>query len=349
MPGGTTNCLARADVDSLFGPRLKTWYHRTGGFMTQIQEFATLITENVEKVIIGKTEAIELVMVALLCDGHILIEDVPGVGKTMLARAVAISLGGQFKRLQCTPDLLPNDVTGVSVFNQQSRQFEFRSGPVFVNILLADEINRATPRTQSALLEAMQEQQVTVDGITHSLPRPFLVMATQNPIEYEGTFPLPEAQLDRFLMRLSVGYPAFGDEKLLLTHLQREHPINTIRSVVDGNLLAEFQKKVWDVHVDDTLQDYIIRLASATRNHPDLALGASPRASLALFKASQALAALRGRDHVIPDDIKYLLPVAFTHRLIVTSEAELRGHSAAAIIKELLNNTPLDLGTLKKQ
>jgi len=316
--------------------------------MTQIQEFAVLITENVQKVIIGKAEAIELVMVALLCDGHILIEDVPGVGKTMLARAVAISLGGQFKRLQCTPDLLPNDVTGVSIYNQQTRQFEFRNGPVFVNILLADEINRATPRTQSALLEAMQEQQVTVDGITHSLPRPFLVMATQNPIEYEGTFPLPEAQLDRFLLRLSVGYPAFNDEKLLLTHLQCEHPINMIRSVVDANLLGEFQKKVWNVHVDDSLQDYIIRLVSATRHHPDLALGASPRASLALFKASQALAALRGRDHVIPDDIKYLMPVTLTHRLIVTSEAELRGHSAPAIIRDLLNITPLDLGSLKK-
>jgi MoxR-like ATPase len=316
--------------------------------MTRIQEFATAITKNVEKVIIGKAEAIELVMVALLCDGHILIEDVPGVGKTMLARSVAISLRGQFKRLQCTPDLLPNDVTGVSVFNQQNGQFEFRSGPVFVNILLADEINRATPRTQSALLEAMQEQQVTVDGITHALPRPFLVMATQNPIEYEGTFPLPEAQLDRFLMRLSVGYPAASDEKTLLTHLQREHPINTLQPVVEGSNLPEFQKMVWDVHVDDTLQDYIIRLVSATRSHPDMALGASPRASLALFKASQALAALRGRDHVIPDDIKYLVPVTMAHRLIVTSEAELRGHSAAAIIKDLLTNTPLDLGSLKK-
>ncbi len=316
--------------------------------MTKIQEFAAKISENVERVIIGKAEAIELLMVALLCDGHILIEDVPGVGKTMLARALAISLGGQFKRLQCTPDLLPNDVTGVSVFNQQNGQFEFRSGPVFVNILLADEINRATPRTQSALLEAMQEQQVTVDGITHALPRPFLVLATQNPIEYEGTFPLPEAQLDRFLMRLSVGYPAFDDEKILLTHLQREHPINTIRSVADGNQLPEFQKELWEVHVDDTLQDYIIRLVSATRIHPDLALGASPRASLALFKASQALAALRGRDHVIPDDIKYLAPVTLTHRLIVSSESELRGHSAAAIIKDLLHTTPLDLGPIKK-
>ena len=316
--------------------------------MTRIQDFASQITKNVEKVIIGKAEAIELVMVALLCDGHILIEDVPGVGKTMLARAVAISLGGQFKRLQCTPDLLPNDVTGVSIFNQQSGTFEFRPGPVFVNILLADEVNRATPRTQSALLEAMQEQQVTVDGITHSLPRPFLVMATQNPVEYEGTFPLPAAQLARFLMRLSMGYPAFPDEKALLSHLQREHPINSIQPVVDGKQLLDFQKEVWEVHVDETLQEYIIRLVAATRNHPDLALGASPRASLALFKASQALAALRGRDHVLPDDIKYLVPVTLPHRLIVTSEAELRGHNAAAIIKELLANTLLDLGSLKK-
>jgi MoxR-like ATPase len=316
--------------------------------MDHIQKFATQITENVERVIIGKRDTIELLMVALLCEGHVLIEDVPGVGKTMLARAIAISLGGQFKRLQCTPDLLPNDVTGVSIFNQQSSQFEFRPGPVFANILLADEINRATPRTQSALLEAMQEQQVTVDGITHSLPRPFLVMATQNPVEYEGTFPLPEAQLDRFLMRLSVGYPAYADEKTLLTHLQREHPINTIQAVVDGNQLPEFQHQVWDVNVDDTLQDYIIRLVSATRSHPDLALGASPRASLAFFKAAQALASLRGRDHIIPDDIKYLAPAILTHRLIVMPEAELRGHNAAAIVGDLLANTPLDLGSLKK-
>ena len=316
--------------------------------MNDIQTFAAQITENVERVIVGKKETIELLMVALLCEGHILIEDVPCVGKTMLARALAISLGGQFKRLQCTPDLLPNDVTGVSVFNQQNSQFEFRPGPVFVNILLADEVNRATPRTQSALLEAMQEQQVTVDGITHSLPRPFLVMATQNPIEYEGTFPLPEAQLDRFLMRLSIGYPAFADEKILLVHLQRQHPINTIGPVVDGSKLAEFQQQVWEVNVDDTLQDYIIRLVTATRSHPDLALGASPRASLAIFKAAQALASLRGRDHVIPDDIKYLVPATVTHRLIVTPEAELRGHNAVSIVGDLLKDTPLDLGSVKK-
>jgi MoxR-like ATPase len=316
--------------------------------MNNIQDFAAQITENVERVIIGKRDTIELLLVALLCEGHILIEDVPGVGKTMLARALAISLGGQFKRLQCTPDLLPNDVTGVSVYNQQNSQFEFRPGPVFVNILLADEVNRATPRTQSALLEAMQEQQVTVDGITHVLPRPFLVMATQNPIEYEGTFPLPEAQLDRFLMRLSVGYPVFADEKTLLIHLQREHPIQKITPVVDGTQLPEFQQQVWEVNVDDTLQDYIIRLVTSTRSHPDLALGASPRASLALYKAAQALACLRGRDHVIPDDIKYLVPSTLTHRLIVTPEAELRGHNAKTIVGDLLNNTPLDLGSVKK-
>ncbi len=316
--------------------------------MTKIQDFAAQITENVERVIVGKRSTIELLMVALLCEGHILIEDVPGVGKTMLARALAISLGGQFKRLQCTPDLLPNDVTGVSIYNQQNSQFEFRPGPVFVNILLADEVNRATPRTQSALLEAMQEQQVTVDGITHALPRPFLVMATQNPVEYEGTFPLPEAQLDRFLMRLSIGYPDFADEKKLLLHLEKEHPINSLAPVVDGSQLIEFRHQTWDINVDDTLQDYIIRLVTSTRTNPDLALGASPRASLSLYKAAQALAALRGRDHVIPDDIKYLVPATLTHRIIVTPEAELRGHTAKVIVSDLLNNTVLDLGSVKK-
>jgi MoxR-like ATPase len=315
--------------------------------MDRIQEFATKVVENVERVIIGKRDTIELLMVALLCEGHVLIEDVPGVGKTMLARSMALSLGGEFKRLQCTPDLLPNDVTGVSIFNQKTGEFEFRPGPTFVNILLADEINRATPRTQSALLEAMQEQQVTVDGVTHYLPRPFLVLATQNPIEYEGTFPLPEAQVDRFMMRLSIGYPVSSDEKALLTHLQREHPINHLGKVVDGTRLLEFQKQIWEVHVDDTLQDYIIRLVSATRGHPDLALGASPRASLALFKSAQALAALRGRDHVLPDDIKYLVPYTLAHRLIVNPESELRGRTAVDIVTDLLSNLPLDLGTVR--
>jgi MoxR-like ATPase len=266
----------------------------------------------------------------------------------MLARSVAASLGISFKRIQCTPDLLPNDVTGVSVFNQKSGEFEFRPGPIFVNILLADEINRATPRTQSALLEAMQEQQVTVDGVTRELPRPFLLLATQNPIEYEGTFPLPEAQLDRFLMRLSLGYPSVKEERQILVNLWREHPITKLGKVVDGLELLAFQKQVWDVHVDDTLQQYIVDLAAGTRAHPDLMLGISPRGSLALFKAAQALAAVRGRDHVLPDDVKYLAPVTLPHRLIVKPEAELRGRTAASILEDVLQNTPLDLGSVEK-
>ncbi len=311
--------------------------------MQAVQEFAARIIDNVESVIIGKRDIVELLMVALLCEGHVLIEDVPGVGKTMLARAMAASLGGVFKRLQCTPDLLPNDVTGVSVFNQQTAQFEFRPGPIFVNILLADEINRATPRTQSALLEAMQEQQVTVDGVSRPLPRPFLVLATQNPIEYEGTFPLPEAQLDRFLMRLSMGYLSTAQERQLLTSLRREHPIAHVRQVEDSERLLELQRLVWEVHVDESLQDYIVRLVAATRDSTDLALGASPRASLALFKTAQALAALRGRDHVIPDDVKYLAPFTLTHRLIVKPESELRGRTARTILSDILAATPLRL------
>ncbi len=312
--------------------------------MEIVQTFVKPIIENVEKVIIGKREAIELVLVAMLCEGHVLLEDVPGSGKTMLARSVAISLGSSFKRLQCTPDLLPNDVTGVSIFNQKNGEFEFRKGPIFVNILLADEINRATPRTQSALLEAMQEQQVTVDGETRPLPRPFLVLATQNPIEYEGTFPLPEAQLDRFLIRLSLGYPSVDDEKQILLNLRREHPITKIAQVVNGDDLLALQSQIWDAHVDETLQDYIVALVAATRTHPDLALGVSPRGSLALFKAAQALAAVRGRDHVLPDDIKYLVPVTLAHRLIVKPEAELRGRSAQGILHDILEATPLNLG-----
>jgi MoxR-like ATPase len=315
--------------------------------MEQVQTFVNQVIDNIEKVIIGKREAIELVMVALLCEGHVLLEDVPGSGKTMLARSVATSLGSSFKRVQCTPDLLPNDVTGVSIFNQKSSEFEFREGPVFVNILLADEINRATPRTQSALLEAMQEQQVTVDGTTRKLPRPFLVLATQNPIEYEGTFPLPEAQLDRFLMRLSLGYPKPDDERQILINLWREHPITKLEKVVDGTELLGLQKMVWDVHVDETLQDYIVALVDATRTHPDLALGVSPRGSLALFKAAQALAAIRGRDHVLPDEVKYLVHVTLSHRLIVKPEAELRGRTAQNILGDILKDTPLDLGEVE--
>ena len=313
----------------------------------EVQDFAQTVINNVEHVIVGKREVIELVMVALLCEGHVLIEDVPGTGKTMLARAVAASLGLSFKRLQCTPDLLPNDITGVSVFNQRSGEFEFKPGPAFVNVLLADEINRATPRTQSALLESMGEAQVTVDGITHSLNRPFLVLATQNPIEYEGTFPLPEAQLDRFLLKLSVGYPSQEDEGQILLNLQREHPITTIGQVVDGHRLLELQRQVWEVHVDDTVRDYIVRLIHATRSHTDLALGASPRGSLSLFKTAQALAALRGRDFVLPDDVKALVVPTLVHRLIVRPESALRGYTTARILGDLLKATPLDIGSLE--
>jgi len=312
--------------------------------MNQIQSFVHQVVKNVERVIIGKHDIIELVMAAILCEGHVLLEDVPGSGKTMLARAIAVSLGSSFKRLQCTPDLLPNDVTGVSIYNQKSGSFEFLPGPVFVNILLADEINRATPRTQSALLEAMQEQQVTVDGETRALPRPFLVLATQNPIEYAGTFPLPEAQLDRFLMRLSLGYPSAADEKQILINLRREHPITQLEQVVDGGDLLALREQVWDIHVDSTLQDYIVAISAATRLHNDLALGVSPRGSLALFKAAQAFAAIQGRDYVLPDDIKALAPITLAHRLIVKPDAELRGYTAETILTEVLETTPLDLG-----
>ena len=313
--------------------------------MTELQSFTRRIIENVEKVIIGKSEVIELLMVAMMVEGHVLIEDVPGVGKTMLARSLSISMGGDFKRLQCTPDLLPNDVTGVSIFNQKSGLFEFRMGPIFVNVLLVDEINRATPRTQSALLEAMQEHQVTVDGETRDLPRPFLVLATQNPIEFEGTFPLPEAQLDRFLMRIAMGYPSQEDEKQILLNLRAGHPVETLVPVVDSEEVLAFQPAIWGTHVDETLQDYIVDIVAATRVHPDLVLGASPRGSLALFKSAQALAAIRGRDHVLPDDIKYLAPFTLSHRLLIKPEAELRGRSTASILTEILESTPLEIET----
>jgi MoxR-like ATPase len=315
--------------------------------MASLTQFTTRIIDNVETVIVGKRAQIELMMVALLCQGHVLIEDVPGTGKTMLARAIALSLGIDFKRLQCTPDLLPNDITGVSVFNQRTNTFEFQPGPVFVNVLLADEVNRATPRTQAALLEAMQEQQVTVDGVTRPLPAPFLVLATQNPIEYEGTFPLPEAQLDRFLIRLSLGYPDQEDEGLMLRNLRKQHPIETVGQVVEGTEILELHDTVTDVHVDGSLEEYILNIVRATRSHPDLALGASPRGSLALYKTAQALAALRDRDYAIPDDVKTLVPLALAHRLIVKPESQLRGRTAVSILAELLETTELNIGDLE--
>lgn len=308
---------------------------------TDIAAFSAKIIENVETVIVGKREQIELLLVALLCQGHVLLEDVPGTGKTMLARSIAVSLGITFKRLQCTPDLLPNDITGVSIFLPHESRFEFRPGPVFVNILLADEINRATPRTQSALLEAMQERQVTLDGQTRPLPRPFLVLATQNPVEYEGTFPLPEAQLDRFLMRLHLGYPTLADERQIIKNQRQTHPIETLTPVIDGNLLLELSRQVAEVHMDESLEDYILTLVQATRTHPDLALGASPRGSLALYKTSQALAALHNRSYTIPDDIKKLAPLTLTHRLIVKPESQLRGRTSHSILHEILDQIPV--------
>jgi MoxR-like ATPase len=315
--------------------------------MQNIQQFTQQILDNIETVIIGKREQIEKILVAMLCEGHILLEDVPGVGKTMLARTLAVSLGIEFKRIQCTPDLLPSDVTGVSIFDQEKRQFTFIQGPAFTNILLADEINRATPRTQSSLLESMGERQVTVDGVTHKLERPFFVIATQNPVEYEGTFPLPEAQLDRFFMKLSLGYLDEATESQMLLNLGREHPIEGLKQVVEGrelgtSLLA-FSRQLYDVHIDDTVREYIVRLVSATRQHKDLVLGASPRGSHALYRGSQAYAAMQGRDFVLPDDVKRLAPLILAHRCLIHPESALRGRTVTDIVADLVKNTPLKL------
>ncbi|MBN1260884.1 MAG: MoxR family ATPase [Anaerolineae bacterium] len=308
-----------------------------------VKRFADRVIDNVGTVIVGKRQQITYLMVALLCEGHVLIEDVPGTGKTMLARAAATSMGLAFKRIQCTPDLLPNDITGVSVFNPRTTDFEFRPGPVFVNVLLADEINRATPRTQAALLEAMQERQVTMDGVTRALPAPFLVLATRNPIEFEGTFPLPEAELDRFLMQLSLGYPGSEEEIRMLRRLRKQHPIETLAPVVEGRDLVSLRDVATDVHIDETLERYILRIIEATRTHPDLALGASPRGSLALYKTAQAFAALQERDYVVPDDIKALAPLTLAHRLMIKPESQLKGRTARSIVEEILASVPLDL------
>ncbi len=312
--------------------------------MANIQSFGTKLISNLEKVIIGKRQPIELIVVGLLCQGHVLIEDVPGVGKTVLARSLAKSLGCSFNRLQFTPDMLPSDVTGVSIYNQAKRGFEFRPGPIFAQVVLVDEINRATPKTQAALLEAMEERQVTVDGKTHPLPRPFMVLATQNPIEYEGTFPLPEAQLDRFLLRIRLGYPKSTDEIEILNRQQLRHPIETLRSVIKVNELKEAMEEIKRIYVSDAIKRYIVDLTNRTRLNSDVYLGASPRGSLALFRTGQVAAALAGRDYVLPDDIKQLAVPVLAHRVIVGPAARLRELSAEKIVREILDNAPVPGG-----
>ncbi|NJN84157.1 MAG: MoxR family ATPase [Caldilineaceae bacterium] len=327
-----------------------TWSDRQLGrscSVEGIQQFAEQIRTNIEKVIVGKAEVIEILTIALLCEGHVLLEDVPVGGKTMLARSLALSLAADFRRLQCTPDLLPSDITGVSVFNQETRHFQFMPGPAFTHILLADEINRATPRAQAALLECMGERQVTVDGVTRPLPRPFLVLATQNPIEYEGTFPLPEAQLDRFLFKVKLGYLSAAQESEMLVNLGTRHPVETLESVVDGATLPALSEQIWTVRVDESLRDYIVALTHATRRHPDFDLGASPRGALALYRGAQARAAIHSRDYVLPDDIQALAPLALPHRCILKPESALRGRAAEALIAEIIEKTPLDLGAIE--
>ena len=317
--------------------------------MTTAQEFSDRIISNVEKVIVGKRPALELAATCLLCQGHLLIEDVPGVGKTMLARSLARSLGISFNRLQFTPDMLPSDVTGVSIFNQETRQFEFRAGPIMAQVVLADEINRATPKTQAALLEAMEERTVTVDGTTHILPRPFMVLATQNPIEYEGTFPLPEAQLDRFLLRLKLGYPAKADETRVLERQQYKHPFDELTNAVTVDDLFAAQEAVKAIYVAPAVKEYIVELSNHTRNHADVYLGASPRGSLALFRTAQARAAMQNRDYVLPDDVKALALPALAHRIILGPAARLRDLTADSIVQEILKKTPVPGGDLSRK
>jgi MoxR-like ATPase len=315
--------------------------------MTEIQSFAERVVQNIEKVIVGKRSSVELAVISLLCQGHLLIEDVPGVGKTVLARSLARSLGCTFSRIQFTPDMLPSDVTGVSIYNQVSSQFEFRPGPVMAQIVLADEINRATPKTQASLLEAMEERQVTVDGITHALPRPFLVLATQNPIEYEGTFPLPEAQLDRFLVRLRLGYPALDDEIDILERQQFVHPVTQLAQTVTEKELMDAQEAVKSIYVAPNVKRYMVEMARQTRQHPEVYLGASPRGSLALYRTSQARAAILGRDFVLPDDVKALTIPALGHRVILGPAARLRDLSADQILEEILTKLPVPGGDLR--
>lgn len=312
--------------------------------MQSVKDLATAVQRviaNVEKVIVGKAEPVSFSLIAVLCRGHVLIEDVPGVGKTVLTKAIARSIGCSFKRIQFTPDLLPSDVTGVSIYNQKTGNFEFRAGPVMAQIVLADEINRATPKTQSALLEAMEEAQLTVDGVSYRLPDPFMVMATQNPIEYEGTFPLPEAQLDRFMMNITIGYPLMQDEINILDSHQHHHPLEDLSQIMTADELVHIQQQIRNIHVDQSIREYIVSITQSTRNHTHIYLGASPRGSLSLFRASQALAAMRGRGYVIPDDVKALAQATLAHRLIVTPAARVRSISSAQILDEILQTVPV--------
>ncbi|MFO7632172.1 MAG: MoxR family ATPase [Caldilinea sp.] len=307
--------------------------------MELVQSVVNRVAENVRQVIVGKDEEVRLTLLAMLCEGHLLIEDVPGVGKTMLARALALSIGCSFRRIQFTPDMLPTDVTGVNIYNQKTQQFEFRPGPIFAQIVLTDEINRATPKTQSALLEAMEERQVTVDGETYPVPHPFLVLATQNPIEYEGTFPLPEAQIDRFMLRIHLGYPSKQNEIDVLNRQSDHHPIQDIRQVITAEELVAAQRAIRTVYVDDLVKSYIVDLVTTTRDHPDVYLGASPRGSLALFHGSRAWAAINGRDYVLPDDVKRLAEAALAHRLIVNPSARIKNVTARQVIEDALQHT----------
>jgi MoxR-like ATPase len=316
--------------------------------MTNVQDFSDRLITNIEKVIVGKRETVELAVITLLCQGHLLIEDVPGVGKTMLARSVARSIGCSFSRIQFTPDMLPSDVTGVSIFNQISREFEYRPGPIMAQVVLSDEINRATPKTQAALLEAMEERQVTVDGVTHFLPKPFMVMATQNPIEYEGTFPLPEAQLDRFLLRVQLGYPNSMDEIAVLERQQFEHPIESLEQTISEQEVLQAQEEVKKVHVSQELKTYMVEITRRTRDFQDVYLGASPRGSLTLFRTSQARAAIFGREYVLPDDVKALAEAALCHRVILGPAARLRDVDESEVIQEILGNVPVPGGDLSK-
>ncbi len=311
------------------------------------RELAHKIIENIERVIVGKSRAVELGVIALMCEGHALIEDVPGVGKTMLARSIARSVGSTFKRIQFTPDLLPTDVTGVSIYNQQTGEFEFREGPIIAQMVLADEVNRATPKTQSAMLEAMDEQQVTVEGITHTVPSPFMVMATQNPVEYEGTFPLPEAQLDRFLLIISLGYPTIEEELEIIERQQMSHPIETLEPVASAQEVIDLQRTIRSIYVDDLVKQYIVNLTNSTRSHPDISLGASPRASLAMYRGGQAIALIRGRDFVLPDDVKYLASPMLSHRMIVSPAARMRGISSPEVVEAILEQTPVPGGQVR--